>query len=147
MKTIPFPEELRRLWPNILEAAEQIGGWAEGYSHGYIDADEAAGDMPKEPPAEVPVYDDESWPDDREEAIAVKSSPYASMREAGDTGASMPDHLQGIEYPQFNFGTYSVFRVSREIYAAMNVGYEDTAGTDNERVVEDGDHLVVVYMA
>lgn len=157
MRTTRASDWLKRRWDDIVHAAhEEIGGWANEYSNGYIVIDRD--DFPKEPPELVPLYDRESswyeWP---------SKNMYAEVRTIGDTKFPGLTHEQrrqrfvdiamgahvgpiGREYLEFHFGTYAVFRVTDEEYTYMNEGYEDEAGSENERVLEDDGHKIVVYM-
>ncbi len=137
MVTVPFPQELRSRWADIVAAANDIGGWFDGYSHGYGfgGTDDAPDDgVPSGPPLEVPLFDV------RDDEISWSDWPhkdmYAEEREAGGKVKTM----------EFHFGTYALFRVTREESDILNEGYEDSAGTENERIIEDGDHRIVVYM-
>lgn len=160
MQTLKTPDWLRRLYGEIQHAAIRgVGAWAQGYSHGYIKPDE--GDFPEECPDEFPVWEREEtsgrWID------WAHKDMYAEVREIGDAGFPGLTHEQrkqrfveiamgehkgplGFKYFEFHFGTYAVFRVTAEQLEYMNEGYEDKAGSENERIIEDEDHRVVVYM-
>lgn len=162
METVRSPDWLIQRWADVVKAAMEIGGWANEYSHGYIESDE--GDFPADgPPTLVPLWrgsDDEetSWVDWPHKEL------YASIRTIGDTKFPGLTHEQrkerfveiamgehrgplGVEYLEFHFGTYNVFRVTPDELKYMNEGYEDQAGSENERILEDGDWRIVVYMS
>lgn len=141
MERIEFPKELRDRWPDILKAAREIGGWFGGYVEetSGLSVEEVFGrpvrpDLPPEPPAEVPVFgEDDDWSTFEHKAM------YADWRGYGR------DDKEVMAW-EFNFGSFSVFRIPQEQSDLLNAGYEDTAGTENERIVPDGDMAIVVYM-
>lgn len=142
-QTTQFPEELRRRWPDILKAAGAVGGWFDGLvgersalmgSPGTGRRLDDEGDFPSEAPTEVPVLgEDDEW------STFQHRRMYATWCGYGQ------DNKEVMAW-EFNFGTFSVFRVTAEQAKALNEGYEDSAGTDNERIIGDGDHAIVVYM-
>lgn len=124
-------EWLVRRWQDVLDAAAEIGGWFDVYSHGLLKRDDSDEEgLPSECPKAIPVLtkDDEwlDWP---------HKLTFAEERE-----------LEGYTFMEYRFGTYAIFRAPRAVHDRLNEGYEDTAGTENERFVQDGDHVIVVYM-
>lgn len=138
MKEEPIASELVARWADILKAAAALGDWAGAYSHGRI---KSGRDIPDNPPATVPVFDNygelSRW-GDRRRAKNLRTSPYGLLREF--------NNLEGIQVVEYCFGAFALFRLTREQNVKANEGYEDTAGTDNERFIQDGDHVIVVYM-
>jgi len=139
----PPPSWMVRRWGAIVQAANDIGGWFEGYSNGYGfgQTDDAPADgVTSDPPHEMPVYDNWHESQDALDAgTAKKGDPHGTIRDMTTRGMSAP-------HVEYTFGTFCIFRATREENTRMNEGYEDTAGTENERFVEDGDHVIVVYM-
>lgn len=136
IRTIEFPHEMAVRWPDILKMVAEIGSWAAGYSEGYISG--ARSDFPEDgPPNEVPLWeelsDDNSWSDWPHRKM------YAVVRDWAERDVETP-------ILEIHFGSFALFRVSKEDHAKLNAGYEDSAGTENERFIEDGDHMIVVYM-
>lgn len=143
MKKIPLPEEIRRLWPRIIEAANDIGGWFEDYSNGYgfgSTDDAPSNGVTSSPPEEILLFKSgrecQKALDDKK---VTKSQPLGTMRDWSERGLTR-------KLLEIHIGTFAIFSCTRKENRLLNVGYEDTAGTDNERFVVDGDTVVVVYM-
>lgn len=116
---IASPEWLIRMWPRIIGAGGEIGG---------------AGDLPSTAPPSFPVfYDFDDWEEFKHKRM------YAEHRGFGDGD---DEHMAW----EFQFGSFAVFRVPKEVFKRLNEGYEESAGMENERIIPDGDHTIVVYM-
>lgn len=135
-KAVPFPPELSSRWQQILGLAANIDGWLERYTGAAPGAD---GELPSKAPTHVPLFDESKDDSGHDEP----DGPYATTRHIGDTGLDAPS---GIEYHEFRFGTFALFRVTNEQAATMSVAFDDTAPAGNERRIADNDHVIILYM-
>lgn len=138
---IPFPPELAAKWDEIVAACGSTSIWFDRYSHGamrdIIGDDSDPSGMSSRPPETIGVRGDgDPWKWFDENGLEIPAVDYRDWSE------------RGVPRPilELTMGTYCVFRCTKEELKLLNAGYEDTAGTDNERIIDDGDHAIVVYM-
>jgi hypothetical protein len=134
IETMETPEWVGRLWPQIIERSKEIFDWAGEYSNGYISDNDADGErgLPDAPPASLKLRHNDCFEHDQ--------TYNACLRDEMNGYVFVPAILE------LNFESFNMFRLHNNVLDVVNDGYEDQAGTENERYVCDGDHTVVIYM-